>query len=125
MRGEWGLWGCREAVSDGGMGTMAGSMGVGSSRRRRKMVAAVGWGSVSEVPVKPSGTGMGLAKVGSVEMDWIRKRFEPVRVQGWEASDGHCTSVMSGRRTRVAKGSQSLVGAFCWGVMAVGSDELV
>jgi len=106
-----GVCGCADAVSDGGVGTIAGSIGVGSSRRWRKMVAALGWGSVSEAPVKPSGTGTGLAKVGSMEIDWIRNRFEPVSAQDWLVSEGHCSRVSSGRRTRVTRGSQSLVGA--------------
>jgi len=74
------------------------------------MVAAEGWGSERVVPVKPSGTGMELEKVGSVEMDWMRKRLEPVRVQDCVVSVGHCSRVRSGKRTRVARGSQSLVG---------------
>ena len=97
----------------GGVGRLAGSIGPGSSRRCRKMVAAVGWGSVRVLPVKPSGTGMGFAKVGSVEMAWMRKRLEPVRVQDCVGSTGHCSCVICGRRTSVASGSQSLVGDSC------------
>ena len=94
---------------------MAGSMGPGSSRRWRKMVAAVGWGNVSVLPVKPSGTGIGFAKVGSVEMAWMRKRLEPVMVQDCVVSAGHCSCAIWGRRTSVARGSQSLVGDSCSG----------
>lgn len=119
FNGAWGVCGCTETASDGGVGTIAGSMGVGSSRKWRKMVAAAGWGSVSEVPVKPSGTGMGLANVGSVEMAWIRKRFEPVSVQDCAVSDEHCRNEISGKRTRVANGSQSLVGASCSELLVV------
>ena len=97
------------------------------------MVAAEGCGSERVVPVKPSGTGMGLAKVGSMEMDWMRKRFEPVRVHGCVVSEGHCSRVRSGRRTRVTRGSQSLVGgsgsgadgceAFSWAVVVASCSD--
>ena len=104
-----GMW-ARAIADAGGVGRMAGSMGLGSSRRWRKMVAAEGRGSERVAPVKPSGTGMGLTKVGSMEMDWMRKRLEPVRVQSCVGSEGHCRNVRSGWRTRVARGSQSLEG---------------
>jgi hypothetical protein len=68
---------------------MAESMLVGSSRSLRKRVAAEGWGTVREVPVKPSGTGWGLSKAGLVETSWRRKRLLPVTVQGWATSVGH------------------------------------
>jgi len=64
-----GMWVRATVVDVGGVGMMAGSIGLGSSRRWRKMVAAEGRGSERVAPVKPSGTGMGLAKVGSIEMD--------------------------------------------------------
>jgi len=66
---DLGMWARASAEDAGGVGMMAGSMGLGSSRRWRKMVAAEGLGSERVAPVKPSGTGMGLAKVGSMEMD--------------------------------------------------------
>ena len=48
MRGEWWVWAVMGGV---GMGITAESMLDGSSRSLKKMVAAVGWGTVRVVPV--------------------------------------------------------------------------
>ena len=75
---------------------------------------------MSVLPVKPSGTGMGLVKVGSREMAAMRKRLEPVSVQGCVGSVGQVSWVSVGRRTSVTSGSQLLLGGSVVGDSAAG-----
>jgi hypothetical protein len=76
----------------------------------KKSVAALRCGTVSVGPVKPSGTGVEVVKAGSAETDWRRKRLEPLMVQGCARSAGQASCERVGRRTSVARGSQSLAG---------------